>query len=234
MEPCRHALEGQPRTRLMDRTQYTRSFRLGLSDAPEALLSTTKELSVCVCTYAYVCVSACDGWLGCTWEGEEYALLSSSSTKNNLSSWIWFSFAFLLGFLGLWSQSSRAQQSPWHWAEWLGQLVHCTQYSSVLNCIISLRYLNPQLRTALAVLLPLLFTSLFLKLYQGTWGFTHSAPAPWALGSPPPALPIALASTKETKNGENPDFILVFFFFPLFLLFSGSSPGWVANCLEQL
>lgn len=40
-------------------------------------------------------------------------------------------------------------------------------------------------------------------------------------GTLPPALPRALASTKETENGENLDFL--FFFFPL-LCFSGSSP----------
>lgn len=47
-----------------------------------------------------------------------------------------------------------------------------------------------------------------------------------------PALPIA--STKETENGENPAFIFVFSLLPPLLFFSGSSPGRVANCLEQL
>lgn len=169
---------------------------------------------------------------------------SSSSTENNLSSLIWFSFAFLLGFLHLWSpqgniQSSGAQQSPCHWAGWCGQPVHCAQYSSVLNCI-RLRYLNPQLRTALAALLLLLFTSLFPKLHQNTWGFT---PAPLAQGSAPPALPVALASTKEAANRENSDFILVlffsFFFSPLSFLFrilswmSGQLPRAALTPLRQ-
>lgn len=47
-----------------------------LSDAPESLLSTAKELSVQAFTYPCLCAFACGGGLGPTWEGEEYALLS--------------------------------------------------------------------------------------------------------------------------------------------------------------
>lgn len=47
-----------------------------LSDAPESLLSPEKELCVHVFTYACLGAFACDGGLGSTWEGEEYALFS--------------------------------------------------------------------------------------------------------------------------------------------------------------
>lgn len=139
-----------------------------------------------------------------------------------------FSFAFLLGFLGLWStrckiQSSWEQQSSWHWAEWLGWLVHHTQYNSVFSCI-SPPYLNLQLRTGLALLL-FLFTSSFFRLYKSTWGFNlflgHSASSS------------AKSPSKHWRDREwrKPWFFSIFF---LVLCFAGSSPTWMANCLEQL
>lgn len=168
MEPCWHALEGQTRTRIRDKSQNLERFCVELSMLLN-LFWVLQKSSVCMYLHMHACVLLpVMEVLALYGKVRNMPSFPSSSTQN-----IFVSFAFLLGFLGLWSpqgkiQSSWAQQSPWHWAEWLGWLVHHTQYSSVSHCI-SPRYLNSQLRSGLAVLLLFLFTSLFFKLHQSTW-----------------------------------------------------------------
>lgn len=174
MEPSWHALEGQTRTRIRDRSQNLGRFSVEFSDAPESLLSTAKS-SVCMYLHTHACVLLP--------MMEDLAL---HGKVRNMTSFPFFSTRNIFIFFCI---SSRF---PWFVKPTgqdpellrtakptaLGRMAWIAATSHPIE--LSPRYLNLQLRTGLAVLLLFLFTSLFFKLYQSTWGFTlfHRHPAP--------------------------------------------------------